>query len=61
MNLKKMTGAQLRSRCISLDSSIRKLSAIPGAEDKVDELKAELDLLQEERERRHLNTHFKKE
>lgn len=61
MKLEEMTGAQLRTRCISLDTSIRKLSGMPGTEDKVDELQAELDLLQEEREKRHLNHKPKEE
>jgi hypothetical protein len=61
MRIQEMTDSELRSRAISLDSSIRNLSRVAGAEDKIDELQADLDLIHEERERRHLNRNFKKE
>lgn len=56
-----MTDAQLRSRAISLATSIGRLQRVEGAEDKVDELQADLDLIHEERENRHLNENFKKQ
>lgn len=49
-----MTDSELKTRIMSLNKSIQRMKQVEGTEDQVDELQAELDLLQEERETRHL-------
>lgn len=57
--LEELTDAQLRKRAISLDDSLRHLSAY-ATEDELEELQSELDLVQEERQRRHFTNQTKK-
>ena len=52
--ISEMTDQELKQRAISLESSIRQVSRY-GDLDKVEELKAERDLIHQEREQRHLD------